>query len=113
MMGRTALNHVDEVKLCPKHGTAMYMDMGQLHTPMQCAECQREQYAAALSGQIQNQPDYKALYLELLYAVGNAYPGESRHQTVLRYIRKAEQPSGDACAVDNPTRSEIGNIAKP
>ena len=29
-------------------------------------------------------------YDELLYAVGTKYPDESRHQTALRYIRKAE-----------------------
>jgi hypothetical protein len=34
-----------------------------------------------------------ALYEELLYAVGNKYPGESRHETALRYIRQAEAPS--------------------
>jgi hypothetical protein len=37
--------------------------------------------------------DYKALYEELLYAVGNKYEGESRHETALRYIRRAEEPS--------------------
>lgn len=30
------------------------------------------------------------LYQELLYAVGRKYPGESRHQTALRYIQNAE-----------------------
>lgn len=29
-------------------------------------------------------------YQELLMAVGNKYPGETRHETALRYIRKAE-----------------------
>lgn len=29
-------------------------------------------------------------YHELLYAVGNAYPGETRHQTALRYIVERE-----------------------
>ncbi len=33
------------------------------------------------------------LYYELLYAVGNIFPNESRHQTALKYIRQAEQPS--------------------
>jgi hypothetical protein len=30
-------------------------------------------------------------YHELLYAVGTKYPGESRHETALRYIRQAER----------------------
>lgn len=37
-------------------------------------------------------------YHELILAVGNKYPGESRHETALRYIRRAEQPSGEAKA---------------
>ena len=35
--------------------------------------------------------DYEKLYLELLYAVENKYPGESRHETALRYIRETPQ----------------------
>lgn len=31
-----------------------------------------------------------AKYAELIYAVGNKYPGETRHETALRYIRQAE-----------------------
>ncbi len=36
------------------------------------------------------------LYGELLYAVANKFPGESRHQTALRYIRNAEKGSDNA-----------------
>lgn len=36
------------------------------------------------------------LYDELIYAVGSKDPGESRHQTALRYIRQAETPSNVA-----------------
>ena len=32
------------------------------------------------------------LYYELIFAVGNKYPGESRHETALRYIQEAETP---------------------
>jgi hypothetical protein len=31
------------------------------------------------------------LYHQLLYAVGRKYPGETRHETALRYIRQAEE----------------------
>ena len=31
-------------------------------------------------------------YNELLFAVGHKYQSESRHQTALRYIRRAEEP---------------------
>lgn len=31
-------------------------------------------------------------YYELMFAVGNKYKGETRHETALRYIRQAEEP---------------------
>ena len=34
------------------------------------------------------------LHQELLYAVARKFPGESRHETALRYIRQAENPGG-------------------
>jgi hypothetical protein len=49
-----------------------------------------------------HEPDYKSLYFELLFAVGHKHPGESRHQTALRYIRQAEQQS----AQDSGTKQE-------
>ena len=43
------------------------------------------------------------LYRELIMAVGKKFPGESRHQTALRYIRQAEEPCGgtgnSVCAI--------------
>jgi len=35
-------------------------------------------------------------YYELLFAVGNKYPGETRHETALKYIRRAEESSQTA-----------------
>jgi hypothetical protein len=40
----------------------------------------------------------RALYEQLLYAVGNKYPGETRHQTALRYIQQAEAHSEQGAA---------------
>lgn len=40
----------------------------------------------------------KALYHELIMAVGNVYKGETRHMTALRYIRNAEQGSREVCS---------------
>ena len=40
-------------------------------------------------------PDYKALHTELIMAVVRRYPGETRHQTALRYIQQAEAPKHD------------------
>jgi len=33
----------------------------------------------------------RRLYEELVFAVGNKHPGETRHQTALRYIQQAEK----------------------
>ena len=39
----------------------------------------------------QRKPLTDDLYNELLFAVGNKYPNETRHQTALRYILQAEK----------------------
>ena len=36
-----------------------------------------------------------AAYYELLMAVARKFPGETRHQTALRYIRETEQRAND------------------
>jgi hypothetical protein len=38
----------------------------------------------------------REMYHELLYAVGKKWPGETRHQTALRYIQQAERGSDQA-----------------
>jgi hypothetical protein len=50
--------------------------------------------------------ELQTLYSELLYQVGSVYPGETRHQTALRYLRKAEQGNvgcGQAPKPEEPT----------
>ena len=54
-------------------------------------------YTRPQAGQ-EDDRDYKALYLELLYQVGNKHPGETRHQTALRYLQRAEQSGNTAGA---------------
>jgi hypothetical protein len=41
----------------------------------------------------QRKPLTDELYNELLFAVGSKYPDETRHQTALRYIKRAEMRS--------------------
>lgn len=53
-----------------------------------------EMMAARLT-QLEHQPeggpsDIEAKYYELLFAVARKHPGETRHETALRYIRAAE-----------------------
>lgn len=43
---------------------------------------------------LRERDDVTALYHDLLYQVGNKYPGETRHETARRYIREREQGSG-------------------
>jgi hypothetical protein len=44
----------------------------------------------------------RGLYEELLFAVGNKHPGETRHQTALRYIQQAEAPRIFAAQSEGP-----------
>ena len=45
--------------------------------------------------QCEPEPPWREKYNELLFAVARAYPGESRHDTALRYIREKE--TAEAC----------------
>jgi hypothetical protein len=40
------------------------------------------------------------LYSELLYAVASKFPGESRHDTALRYIREREADHNPSAGVE-------------
>ena len=45
---------------------------------------------AEFAAELRRLHEVEGRYHELLYAVGNKYEGESRHQTALRYIQQAE-----------------------
>jgi hypothetical protein len=49
------------------------------------------------------------LYNELLYTVGKKYPGETRHQTALRYLRRAEEqrPEDSVASQVGPPKKHI------
>lgn len=40
-----------------------------------------------------------SLYYQLIHAVESKYPGESRHETALRYIREAESLRTGSCLI--------------
>ena len=44
--------------------------------------------------ELKSEVDFERAYMELIYAVGMRFPGESRHATALRYIREAEADNG-------------------
>lgn len=41
------------------------------------------------------------LYDELIYAVARVFPGESRHETALRYINEAERTANNTPPADS------------
>src|SRR5690606_30228371 len=49
-----------------------------------------EKRADAAVARLREVEGIEGKYRELLYAVGRKYPGETRHDTALRYIRQAE-----------------------
>lgn len=49
--------------------------------------------AASLRSAEAELAEARKLYQELLFAVERKWPGESRHQTALRYIREREMPT--------------------
>jgi len=61
-----------------------------------CAPVVQTPAAPAVAVAAKSPPDMSELYYELLYAVGKKAPGETRHETALRYIRSAEEPISDA-----------------
>ena len=48
----------------------------------------------------------RAKYYDLLYAVGNKYEGESRHETAKRYIKQAEMNQGGPCENKTPSTNK-------
>lgn len=61
---------------------------------------------------------YKVLYEELIYAVGSKWPGESRHETALRYIKEAEEryepvPAKQDIKINNTPHISISNSGLP
>ena len=52
-------------------------------------------------------------YLELIMAVARKHPGETRHQTALRYIQEAEKAPSGAVAACAHTRVGYGGGTWP
>lgn len=55
-----------------------------------CTEHEEDTYEACHTCDMHDFSELQAKYNELLFAVARAFPGESRHQTALRYITRAE-----------------------
>jgi hypothetical protein len=54
----------------------------------------------------QRKPLTDELYNELLFAVGSKYPDETRHQTALRYIKRAEMRSASPAKAAHGIKGE-------
>lgn len=59
-----------------------------------------EEFDALVVEMLEESEGLAALYNELLFAVGNKYPDETRHETALRYIRVAKTPKNIGAAGD-------------
>ena len=63
--------------------------------------------AGGSAPRVESRTDVSVKYQELLYAVETKHPGETRHETALRYIRQAETPRDTkACSVAPSSREE-------
>lgn len=62
--------------------------------------------------EVDGEPDYKALYFDLIYQVGSVWPDESRHETAKRYIREREELKGgpDQCGTARQQHGEEGKL---
>ena len=59
---------------------------------------------------VDNRPEQtptEKLYYELLYAVGNIFPNETRHEVALRYIREAET-TNNSVGCKEPKKENTG-----
>ncbi len=65
-----------------------YKDRGR--TDPQCESCNTEDWRHQAAAELRRLHEVEGCYHELLYAVGNKYEGEPRHQTALRYIQQSE-----------------------
>jgi len=73
-----AIRDATEIAVDPQFGDSQHIARALLHYKARAEAAEADQRR----------------YLELIYAVGHKYPGESRHETALRYIVRAESPGG-------------------
>ena len=96
--GLTGTNELD-FTICYLHSAANLLERlkGPIIEPISNGSCAPVvQTPAAPAVAAKSPPDMSELYYELLYAVGKKAPGETRHETALRYIRSAEEPISDS-----------------
>lgn len=67
--------------------------------PLYIHSAQAQPPAASVTDAMQELADK---YHELLWAVARKFPGETRHETALRYIREAECQEAALAAQENP-----------
>jgi len=108
------IEHMDGTKVCPP-GEWSSAEMKPYRTPRECdrmvdrwnhtanapdqARLQPSPEADCSASELTSQPERPLAdrYNELLYAVAKKFPGESRHETALRYIRQAEEIHAGPC----------------
>lgn len=67
----------------------------------------KKPFAVVPAAEWSAEPSYAQKYEQLLLAVATKYPGESRHETALRYIRNAENRcDGPSAAAAPPSEND-------
>lgn len=73
-------------------------------------QSEQDEALIALAAQQAEIARLQSQYHELIMAVGMKWPGESRHETALKYIRRAEQPvAGEGTAKQSAALAEPGS----
>lgn len=80
-------------RACGKEWDGFFPNGRDAQNDIECPNCHQ------IKGVISS---YEQKYYQLLMAVEFTYPGESRHQTALRYIRGAERHDSGPCQVNQP-----------
>jgi len=69
-----------------------------LHPAPDCDDCAKRPHCPGEGKGLEKYEELLKQYQELLFAVANKYPNESRHETALRYIREREYPKSETGA---------------
>ncbi len=104
----TTIDAVRQVMRCNVCGDEIPIPLGQLKwvcAVMSAFERAHRgrQHMAGMTRFTSSESEVAGKYHELLYAVTLKHPGKTRHETALRYIRRAEEPSDTGA---KPKRNE-------
>lgn len=83
-----------------RHRSDEYTSHGQVLAAECALDCAADVRTTLTSHPPADGVEMSAKYYELILAVGNKHPGESRHETALRYIRQSENNNAGPAQAD-------------